>query len=388
MPTVFVASMFLVVLIDRLTNQLDIGKYSWDFNSYIALAEKGFNARPLLSPFAYRYPTPFIAAEIRSVLGFSLAAGFRTLAYLGAVLQLVGVFLFVRRFSRSDFGSWFALLLTAFSAFNVKFLMFDVYRPDHLAYAFVLLGLYLALTSSVYSLVLVSTLGVQFREFVILPMLAYLLSLGSTRRWTQLRQYVLPASCALLVGVILPRVLIPVTGNVQTLTMTGSIRTLLGTLIFFGRDVNVGWAILAYLLPTLMLLNVERIRYVRSRLGSDVVRVMLLYSLLVIVLTMYGGPDLARFITYLFAAQALLVGTLFDNLSKIEAATTLVGTFVFNRIWADIPMGNIESYLDFYNGYGNRLNRHTAFRFGELLMWIGLALLVRRFTGQPVSETT
>jgi hypothetical protein len=386
MLAVFAVSVCLVLLIDRLTNALDIVHYDWDFNDYIAMAEKGFNARPLVSPFAYRYPTPFIAAEIRSLLGVSLYAGFRTLAYVGAVLQLVGVYLFVRRFSGSTRGSWFALLVVAFSAFNVKFLTYDVYRPDHLAYAFVTLGLYLALSASVYSLFLVSMVGVQFREFVLLPMLAYLLSLATTRRWKELRRYAIPALLSLLVGVILPRALIHVTEEAQTLTTTGTIRTLLGTLHFYRRDVIVCWATLAYLLPTLMLLNLERIRYLRSRLPGDVVRVMLLYSFLVMVLTMYGGPDLTRFITYLFITQALLVGTLFDILPKIEVATTLMATFVFNRIWADIPNADIEAYLDFYNGYGDRLNRHTALRFGELLLWIGLAWLVRRFTGRSVAE--
>ena len=171
----------LVSLMDAITNSLDIEKFSWDFQFYISLSERGFDARPMLSPFAYRYPTPFIAAGLCSIFGVPTESGFRMVAYMGAILQLCGVFLLVRCFIKSKGGAYLAMFVTALSFFNIKFLVFDVYRPDHFAYAFLLLGFYLFVKRRYYLLLITTAAGVQFREFVLVPMLAYLVTLAASK---------------------------------------------------------------------------------------------------------------------------------------------------------------------------------------------------------------
>src|SRR5512140_3273744 len=116
-------SAVIVVGISLLTNRVDVSAYTSDFTYYIRMAQNGF-AKPGASPFAYRYLTPLIVHGLVSWQGISVEAGFRSIAYIGAVLQLVGVFLFTKWFTGSIKGAFVALLVTAFSLYNLKYLFF------------------------------------------------------------------------------------------------------------------------------------------------------------------------------------------------------------------------------------------------------------------------
>ncbi|MBK9778876.1 MAG: hypothetical protein IPP55_02320 [Anaerolineales bacterium] len=135
--TVSLVSIAVILLLDLLTNSLDTTRNVWDFVYYISMAKDGLNAEPLASPFAYRFLIPGLV-NLLSRTGLSIESGFKLIAYIGAFTQLTGIFLFVRWLGRSSRGAWIALLVTAFSLFNVKFLIFDPFRPDHLAYALIL----------------------------------------------------------------------------------------------------------------------------------------------------------------------------------------------------------------------------------------------------------
>src|SRR5258708_4412828 len=163
----------LIAFIAALTNSIDIQKFQWDFIYYIAMAQNGFNT-PLASPFVYRYVTPLLVYEMTHSFGLGLDDGFKVIAYLGSFLQLTGVFLFTRWFTRSLKGAYVALVITAFSLFNVKFLLFDIYRPDHLAYALILLQTCFAFKRKFFSLIITTLIASQIREFNLIPLLAYL----------------------------------------------------------------------------------------------------------------------------------------------------------------------------------------------------------------------
>lgn len=364
---------------DILTNKMDIITYNWDFRHYIALAEEGFAARPLFSPYAYRYPTPFIAAWLSSAFNISTESGFKVIAYFGAVLQLSCLYFIVHQFTKSKRGAYIAVFVTAFSLFNVKFLMFDVFRPDHLAYALVLLCFYLAVQHSFYLLLIVTVIGVQFREFVLVPLLAYLLSLSADRDWKKLKKFLLPSLIGIAVAVILPRILIPVTKDIQSIPFSlEGIRRLFRLPTDHRRNLNFVFSVLAYTLPTWMLLTRSRLKDAVNQLPSNVVSLLVFYTLLVLLLSFYGGADLVRFVTYLFLPQALLVGLMSHKASKVEIAAMIIATVIFNKIWANIPIWDFEQYLDFYSGQGSRLNSTTALRFGELFAFIALGIVIKR----------
>ena len=100
-------------------------------------------------------------------------AGFGCVARAAAVTQLVSVFALARWYSRSNRGAWVAMLVTAFSLYQVKFLLFDTFRPDHLAYPLILLQVYLAMTGRFWPLWVVTLIGCQVREFNAIPLAAY-----------------------------------------------------------------------------------------------------------------------------------------------------------------------------------------------------------------------
>ena len=254
-----VASTLLAVLLvaglSLLTNSLDTTRFSWDFRYYIGMAQHPF-APPEASPFAYRYATPLLVWGISNASALSTEGAFRAVAYAGAILQLLGVFLFVWWLTRSAGGAYLALVVTAFSLFNVKFLLFDIYRPDHLAFAFILLQTYFALKRQYWPLLLSTAVAVQVREFNIAPLIAYLFILWSARREedparqrARVIQETLVSTLALILAFGVPRLLIPVAEDYQfaSLTRDGLLRVLLAPFIL-PRDANFVYSVAAYLL--------------------------------------------------------------------------------------------------------------------------------------------
>ena len=94
-------------------------------------------------------------------------------ARVAAVTQLLSVFALARWHAHSFRGAWVAMLVTAFSLYHVKFLLFDTFRPDHLAYPLILLQIYLAMTGRFWPLWVVTLISCQIREFNALPLVAF-----------------------------------------------------------------------------------------------------------------------------------------------------------------------------------------------------------------------
>jgi hypothetical protein len=378
---IFIASaviLLLIFLIDKFTNQIDILKYDWDFNYYIALSQYGFNARPLLTPFAYRYITPFLAALFRIVLGVSTNWGFKIVAYLGAFGQLMGIFLIAHYFTHSKKSSYVAMLVTAFSLFNVKFLQFDVYRPDHLAYAFILLEFYFVLKGQFIPLLIATAIGVQIREHTIIPLIAYLLSIVVNKDWKLLIKNLLPSAACIFIAFVLPRLLIPVQGTVQKTDFSlAGLGALVTTPLMVNNDLNFLFTSVVYFLPFLMLFTVKRFKRTLLHLSMEVQLFLIFYTILSLLMSLYGGSDLMRYATYLFLPNFLLVALFCGFISNLEIGVMVVTTFLFNKIWLSIPMDTMDHYLDFYGGYGARVNLTTAERFAEFLVFIAIAISIR-----------
>lgn len=378
-------SAVLIVSIHLLTNSLDTAKFSWDFRYYIGMAQNAFDA-PQASPFAYRYVTPLLVYGLGKAFGVSVQTGFTSIAYIGAFLQLLGTFLFARWFTGFAKGAYVAMLTTAFSLFNVKFLLFDVYRPDHLAYALILLQSYLALKRKFLPLLLTTVVASQIREFNIIPLIAYLVAFSRTtgsvspgRPAPTGRVQAIASVLALVVAVGLPRVLIPVTEDFQfaDLTRGGLLRMLLAPLVL-SRDANFIYSLIAYALPLLMIAVLPEIRAAVEPLSAEVKTFFLTYVCLVLAFDFWGGTDFFRFSTYLFIPQAVLIALVVQRRTAMAIAAILVAVFIFNRLWLPFPASDAGTYVDFYGGYGTRFEWASVLRIVECLAWIGLSLLVRK----------
>ena len=374
----------LVAALALATNSLDTTKFSWDFRYYIWMAQSPFTP-PLASPFAYRYATPLLAYALSKVCRLSVEAGFSALAYGAGVLQLLGVFLFTNWFTRSARGAFVAVLVTAFSLFNVKFLLFDVYRPDHLAYALILLQTYFALERRFWPLLVSTMLACQVREFNTIPLLAYLFALSKTqpdasgvRRSRAVLSESLISTVGLVAALGLPRLLIPVGEDYQfaSLTRDGLLRVLLAPFVL-PRDANFLYSVVAYLLPSLMIAGVAEAASAVGSVSADTRRYFLVYGILVLTLSFLGGTDFYRFSSYLFVPQVIFVALVAKKSPVWIVGIMLAGVFLFNRLWLPFPMSDVGQYLDFYGGFGTRFGWPSALRIVECVALIGVGLLSR-----------
>lgn len=365
--------LILIVIIDILTNTFDINKYAWDFKYYIAFAEDGFGMKDLISPVAYRYMTPFLAASLHHLFSLSIPESFKVLAYIGLWLQLVGIYIFVHHYTKSSKGALIATLATAFSAINVKFLLFDPFRPDIFAYIFVIVAVYLAFKKKVIWLMIVSAIGVQFREYAIVPLIAYFINLTLNKEWEEIKIYILPLMFTLIISVLLPRVLIPITESYQ---YARSLKDLLIIPLDPWRDFNWLYTITIYFLPMSILLTKYRLKKIKNKISSQDKSFILIYTLLIALLSMYGGTDLARFTTFLFIPQIILIGYLTPFATKLELVYLVVAVFLFNKIHTDIPVGD----FNWYGGYDNIVTSATYMHLIWMMLIIIGAMILRKIS--------
>jgi hypothetical protein len=375
---VFISALITAGL-DLLTNSIDTKKYAWDFVYYIAMAKDGFQAQPMASPFAYRYLTPLLVNGITKISSLSIENGFLVIAYFGAIAQLTGIFFFTNWLTQSRKGAYLAMFVTAFSLFNVKFLLFDIYRPDHLAYALILLQTYFAFEKKFLPLLITTIIASQIREFNIIPLVAYLFATwraderpANIRRIFFSALFVLPA-------IILPRVLIHVTENYQIVGLSpNGILTALFLPLMPAIDINFLFSLLAYFLPLLFIADLKTIRATLAGLPNDQRRYLYAYTLLVLILSFFGGTDFFRFATFLFLPQILLIGLIAPQKSNLQIGAMLAVTFIFNLIWLPFPIWDKNQYLDFYGAFALRLNWATLYRILEGLAFIFLGVLLRK----------
>jgi hypothetical protein len=365
--------LLLIIFIDIMTNRLDISKYAWDFKYYIAFAKEGFAMKDLISPVAYRYMTPFLAGGLHRIFGISVTDAFIILSYIGLWMQLMGSYLFVLYYFKSFKAAVSATLVVAFSAVNVKFLLFDPFRPDLFGYIFVLLGTYFALKKQVWALILVSAFGVQFREFALVPLVAYIAVLFVSKDWNTLKRYGLWFVAAFFISVVVPRMTIEITQSAQYIQ---KLEHLWLIPMDWKRDFNWLYTILVYFLPVFLLITPSRVKKLLKHIPDMHKRYIVFYTLLVALLSMYGGTDLARFSTYFFMTQIIIVGCFALYASKAELIYMTVAVFWFNKIHTPIPVWDFNLYLNWYCGYANIITEGT-FRhlYTEAALIIGAVAL-------------
>lgn len=380
--SVSLVSIAIIALLDLLTNSIDTSHNAWDFIYYIALARDGFNADPLASPFAYRYMTPGLV-HLLTLTGLSIELGFQWVAYFGAFAQLTGVFIFTKWVTKSSRGAWLAMVVTALSLFNVKFLLFDIYRPDHLAYVLILVQTYFAFEKKFLPLLILTLIASQIREFNIVPLIAYLIMRARDKETGRplLAREMFVSAALLLPAILLPRMLIPVTEDFQLVSF--SLDGLINAVVFpFIPSVSVNFifSVIAYLLPLAMFAVPREIKVAFSQLPSERRMYLLAYSVLILILSLLGGTDLNRFATFLFLPQIILIGLLAEEQSMRKILFVVICLFIFNRLWAHIPDWDVDLYRDFYGGFALRLNIHTLYRILELAFFLGIGFFIHRTT--------
>ncbi len=180
-------------VIDLVTNSVtEFQGVSWDFARYIDMAESGIRNNPnLIAPFAYRPLNPLLAGWLMRFFNFSTWKAFKLIAWAGAALNLLTLYWILVRMGYKSKDILIVLEIVSLQFFQIKFLMFDPFRPDHLIFPLIKLAYLALITNLPILLAIIVSLGLFVREFIILPLAVYLADFVKNKRG----KFVIPIWC-------------------------------------------------------------------------------------------------------------------------------------------------------------------------------------------------
>lgn len=379
----------LVAVVKLFTNHM---QPRWDMIYYLDMATHGLSDNHhLVAPFAYRPGAPLIIGAIAHVLHANPERVFHTCTYLACIGFVVSCFYFARALGATETSALSASIALALYFPVVKWNIFAGAMVDIYAYPLLLLAFWLLWTGRVYGCLLVSAIGLFFKEWLLLPLAtqaAYL----TIKNWrANRRALIMPLGLSLLILVfcfLLPRLLIHVAQTFQDIDPVNDASTLHRLLAYpesRRRDFNILFAYLSCWLPILLLLSRERWGLLSQRLKPH--RTLLaLYMLFQFVLVMYGGTNLTIFASYSLPVQIVVLVILLDQgrIPLWEQLLMLAVVIAFNRVWMQVPLPDrdVDAYLNFYGGFHKLVNARSFLRLGELAAYV-LGFWFLRFLVQP-----
>lgn len=225
-----------------------------------------------------------------------------------------------------------------------------------------------------------SCFGLLVREYLIIPpiILLYILFneyIKEHSKSTALWMIIVLFSVSLTF--LLPRILIPVLETSSYTYPISNKESLTGIIkqpILLKKDLNILLGVIGYLLPIILLATKERLKHAWIQLAGYR-PFLLIYSAIVLLLTFFLGSDIMRYVTYLFVPQVIFISILLNNgVDKREIIFMLIAVAIYNRIFLQIPTGNINLYLDFVGAYGTRINIASIKHLFELMVYVLLAI--------------
>jgi hypothetical protein len=363
-----------------------------DARFYVDMARNGVVDNPqLAAPFAYRPAIPWAVGAFSRISGVPVVESFQLASRLGALLGLLASFALARAVSGDLRTALLVMSATALSYFHVKFPLFFYPLVDVYAAPLVLLGVWAAITRRFTAALLLGTLGLFVKEFLVVPLVVMIVVLlRDLRTDRSQRDRLAWIAAAIVFGglcIALPRALLPLRTSMQFIDPLNAPETL--PLLWQapldpGRLANLVYSVAAYWLPTAMLLTRRRAQRVAEELGEWKAPLAAACAT-VLLLALYGGTNLNLFVSYTLPVQVIVLASLpRQEVKGIEWAGVLVALFLFNRIAIDIPSpyAGREAffpYVDFYAGWSSR-TATTGWRSLECLGFIAAAWLLRRAT--------
>jgi hypothetical protein len=375
----------VLLLIDARTNTTPP---RWDAVYYVDIAESGLTGTPnRVAPFAYRPGMPLVSRGISTLLGVSIEDGFRIVGWTCALLFMMGIFALSRNFTTDYRHALLPMIVLVFSFYHVKFPMFFPTLVDVSAYALIVVAFWALITKRFLLCLVVSGIGLLFKEFLLIPLVLLVLQAGGEFLRTRSGLSLVKLSVALVAGagaVLVPRLVIPVTRTMQFVDPLNDPSTL-GRLISAPLDgsrlLNIAFASVSYWLPTILLLTRHRLGALWTELRRrDLLVVCGAYLILVFLLTLYGGTNIAVFVSYAAPVQAVVLALLYrQGVGIAETIYVILATLTYNRILLNIPDPAIsfDAYIDFYGGWSSRVNSATALRLLECVAFVAIGALIR-----------
>ncbi|MBK9778875.1 MAG: hypothetical protein IPP55_02315 [Anaerolineales bacterium] len=239
---------------------------------------------------------------------------------------------------------------------------------------------YFALKRKFLPLLLLTLIGSMLREFTLIPIFAYIFMLTREKveRSIIIQQGII-SLVLILLAMILPRIWIPVTESYQLIDLSANGLLYAIVLPFIPSfPVNFIFSILAYFLPLFLLVSPKEVRFAVQELPESQRWYLAGYTILVLLLSFFGGTDYNRFATFLFLPQVMLLGTLENKVTNQKLIIVLACLFIFNRLWMYFPDWDIQTYRNFYGGFALQLNIHTLYRILELAGFIFIGYFLHR----------
>jgi hypothetical protein len=382
---VVLVSAFVVTVISLMTNRM---APLWDMVYYVDMATNGIAGnRGLYAPFAYRPGAPLMIGEIAKLLGIAPQVSFRICAHIMSGAFIVSCFYFAKSLGARRRVALFTAVTLASYFYIIKWHVFADTMVDIYCYPFILFGFWALLQERFYTNLLISAVGLFFKEFMLLPLMTYATVLGIGRWRNQKRRLLQPFSLTLLVlliSFILPRLLIHVAESWQDIDPMNNPRSIFRLFRYpanWKRHFNIVFAYLAWWLPVLLLMNRQRFRLAWKHLEPRKA-LLAVYMVFHYVLVMYGGTNIAVFVTYSLPIEIMLLTIIlsYGDVPLWEQVSLFLVVVVFNRLWLNIPSPTKEweSFYDFYTGHRHLVDRASLFRMAEVTTWILGFWTVRR----------
>lgn len=383
-----------VVFVDLLTNTV-FPAAQHDSIYYLDVAANGLIGNPnLVAPFAYRPLVPMLVGAIVSVTGADLEVVFLWTTRLSVVLLLYSVWALAFSVSRRALPAATVTIIAAMSFHVAKVPLFWYTLIDVEACLVMVWALHALLRGRPVLCLLLSCVGMLMKEFLIIPALMALIVMATNRAPRRLSPLLL-SSALLIATIALPRLLLPIAESFQAVDPMHSADWLANLQASFApsRMSRVGFSLLSFLAPALMLISKQRLANLCMVPRSHIM-LAVGYLLAVATLSLLGGSGIPRFALYLLPllaiATALLLRSEHATRTRVAVAELIVvaaATFWFNRMWVTLPHPtySLIQYVEIFGGHAAGSDARLSERFFELLATItlgaGLTHLVRNRLG-------
>lgn len=381
----FIIAVAFVTLIALRTNTM---KPQSDGREYIEMGRYGVFTNPnLIAPFAYRPGMPYLGAAMSAIFSVDIKMGFRIAGWLSMVAMLMGIYTLSRVFISDWRKALLPMLLLGLSFYHIKFPLFFYSLVDVGAYPLILFSTWAFITRRYTLCLILTTIGVFFKEFLAIPMLLLMVQVGinyfKSKNRSDLYRFIITVAVGLS-AILLPRLLIPVKSTEQFVDPLNDLSTLtnLVTAPFDEMRVfNIFFSLIAYWLPVLLLLTSARgIKVLNELKARGLLLWLLAFLVLDLTLTVYGGTNIPIFISYMLPLQVIVLSLLINEGPGVaEWVFAFVVMLMFNKILFLIPdpTVDIELYIAYYGGWSNRVDMRTLVRLANAGFFIALAAVIR-----------
>jgi hypothetical protein len=360
---------------------------------YLEIARHGlWNNPALAAPFAYRPGTPLLVWIMYSTMAVSPETGFGVVAFLASWGLLIATYLLAHSVDGGFLRGLVVMGVVAFSFFHVKFPLAVPTRIDVEAFSLITIATWLLVRNRPASVLLLSCVGLFFKEFLLIPGVLLLIAKVAEYRSTRAAGPLvwLIASISLLFACFtIPRMVIPVSvaygdnfyWNLSTASHFGyfqNLKYLLPGWPDSGKATNIVFSLCSYWLPVFLLVTPGRVRTAWERL-SHLRVAFVCHVVMVLVLSAIGGSNVMIFVAYTGPFMVIfLTLILATDVHPIECAMMLAAICVFNRIpWVADGVPTAEDLMSFYAGWRSVVDTTTLHRAIEIALYLLAFVAVR-----------